>query len=125
MLDRILRFLASYPILTCFLRTLLDDGKFEGLYGFAPLCKFLINNKDGVSLRDVFLLNQDKVLMESWHHPFNHAYGMTALEYLGTEPIFNKIFNNGMSCNSSIAMNKILDIYKGFQGLNSIVDVGG
>ncbi|KAK3230330.1 hypothetical protein Dsin_002211 [Dipteronia sinensis] len=57
--------------------------------------------------------------------PFNHAYGMTALEYPFTDPRFNKIFNNGMFCNSTIAMNKILDIYKGLQGLNSIVDVGG
>ncbi|KAK1551305.1 hypothetical protein Q3G72_033641 [Acer saccharum] len=87
MLDCILRLLASYSILTCSLRSLPDDKKFERLYALSPVCKFLIKNQDGVSLSDVFLLNQDKVLMESWHHlkdallkgkiPFNFAYRMT------------------------------------------------
>ena len=52
MLDRMLRLLASYSILTYSLRTL-PDGKVERLYGLgpaAPLCP----------------KNQDKVLMESW-----------------------------------------------------------
>ena len=50
---------------------------------------------------------------------------MTAFEYHGTDPRFNKVFNNGMSGHSSITMKKILEAYKGFEGLNSVVDVGG
>lgn len=134
MLDRILRLLASYSVLICSLRTL-PDGKVERLYGLAPVCKFLTKNEDGVSISDLSLMNQDKVLMESWYHlkdavleggiPFNKAYGMTAFDYHGTDPRFNKIFNNGMSSHSTITMKKILEIYKGFEGLKSIVDVGG
>ncbi|RVW60965.1 Caffeic acid 3-O-methyltransferase 1 [Vitis vinifera] len=92
-------------------------------------------NEDGVSVAPLLLMNQDKVLMESWYYlkdavldggiPFNKAYGMTAFEYHGTDPRFNKVFNNGMSGHSTITMKKILEAYKGFEGLTSIVDVGG
>lgn len=57
--------------------------------------------------------------------PFNRAYGMTAFEYHGKDPRFNKVFNNGMSGHSTITMKKILETYKAFEGLKSIVDVGG
>ncbi|XP_057800775.1 caffeic acid 3-O-methyltransferase 1 isoform X1 [Salvia miltiorrhiza] len=134
MLDRILRLLASYAILECRLKTL-PDGGVQRLYGLAPVCKFLTKNDDGVSVAPLALMNQDKVLMESWYHlkdavldgeiPFNKAYGMSAFEYHGTDPRFNKVFNQGMSGHSTITMKKILETYKGFDGLNSVVDVGG
>ncbi|MBA0593573.1 hypothetical protein Gorai_010509, partial [Gossypium raimondii] len=57
--------------------------------------------------------------------PFNKAYGMTAFEYHGTDTRFNKVFNKGMSDHSTITMKKILDTYDGFQGLKTLVDVGG
>lgn len=134
MLDRILRLLACYNILTCDLRNL-PGGKVERIYGLAPVCKFLTKNEDGVSIAALNLMNQDKVLMESWYHlkdavleggiPFNKAYGMTAFEYHGTDPRFNKVFNKGMSDHSTITMKKLLEAYKGFDGLNTLVDVGG
>uniref|UniRef100_A0A5B6YWW7 Putative caffeic acid O-methyltransferase n=1 Tax=Davidia involucrata TaxID=16924 RepID=A0A5B6YWW7_DAVIN len=134
MLDRILRLLASYSVLDCTLRNL-PDGRVQRLYGLAPVCKFLTRNADGVSMAPLLLMNQDKVLMESWYHlkdavldggiPFNKAYGMTAFEYHGTDPRFNKVFNQGMSNHSTITMKKILETYKGFEGLTSVVDVGG
>lgn len=134
MLDRILRLLASYSILTCSLKTN-EDGRVERVYGLAPVCKFLVRNQDGVSISALVLMNQDKVLMESWYHlkdavleggiPFNKAYGMTAFEYHGTDPRFNKVFNRGMSDHSTITMKKILEMYGGFEGLKTVVDVGG
>lgn len=65
MLDRILRLLTSYAILECRLKTL-PDGGVQRLYGLAPVCKFLTKNDDGVSMAPLALMNQDKVLMESW-----------------------------------------------------------
>ena len=56
--------------------------------------------------------------------PFNKAYGMTTFEYHGTDPRFNKVFNNGMLGHSSITMKNILEAYKGFEGLHLVVDVG-
>ncbi|KAK2634371.1 hypothetical protein Ddye_029163 [Dipteronia dyeriana] len=141
MVDRILRLLASYSILTCSLKTLGADGddhdgtRVERLYGLGPLSKFLTKNEDGASISAFSLFNQDKVAMESWYYlkdalledgiPFNMAHGMSAFEYPGTDPRFNKIFNNAMSTNSKITMKKILETYKGFEGLKSVVDIGG
>ncbi|CAA0808756.1 Flavone 3-O-methyltransferase 1 [Striga hermonthica] len=134
MIDRILRLLATYSVVSCRLRPLPDGGS-ERLYGLAPVCKFLTKNEDGVSMAPLLLMNQDKVLMESWYHlkdavleggiPFNKAYGMTAFEYHGTDLRFNKVFNQGMSNHSTIVMKKILEIYDGFVGLETVVDVGG
>ncbi|XP_052184850.1 caffeic acid 3-O-methyltransferase-like [Diospyros lotus] len=133
-LDRILRLLASYSVLKCSLRSL-PDGRVERLYGLAPVCKFLTKNADGVSMAPLLLMNQDKVLMESWYHlkdavleggiAFNKAYGMTAFDYHGTDPRFNKVFNQGMSNHSTITMKEILETYQGFNGLTTLVDVGG
>ncbi|CAN6709274.1 unnamed protein product [Malus baccata var. baccata] len=114
MLDRMLRVLASYSILTYSLRTL-PDGKVERLYGLGPVCKFLTKNEDGASI-DV---------VPEGGIPFNKAYGMTAFEYHGTDPRFNKVFNKGMTDHSTITMKKLLENYNGFEGLTCIVDVGG
>ena len=57
--------------------------------------------------------------------PFNKAHGMTSFDYHGQDLRFNKVFNKGMSDHSTITMKKILETYKGFDGLTSIVDVGG
>lgn len=57
--------------------------------------------------------------------PFNKAHGMTSFDYHGTDPRFNKIFNKGMFDHSTITMKKILETYEGFEGLTSLVDVGG
>ncbi|KAL5712062.1 caffeate O-methyltransferase [Ranunculus cassubicifolius] len=134
MLDRMLRLLASYKVLSCRLRAK-EAGGVERLYGLAPVCRFLVKNEDGVSISPLVLMNQDKILMESWYYlkeavldggiPFNKAYGMTAFDYHGTDPRFNKVFNRGMADHSTITMKKILDIYKGFDNLKSLVDVGG
>ncbi|KAJ4956241.1 hypothetical protein NE237_013024 [Protea cynaroides] len=57
--------------------------------------------------------------------PFNKAHGMTSFDYHGTDLRFNKVFNNAMSNHSTITMKKVLNTYKGFEGLTSLVDVGG
>ncbi|KAI3948702.1 hypothetical protein MKW92_046739 [Papaver armeniacum] len=134
MLDRMLRLLASYKILTCSDRTL-DDGTTERVYGLELVCKFLVKDDDGVSMAPLLLMNQDKILLESWFHlkdavvtggiPFNLAYGMNAFEYPATDARFNTVFNKGMSDHTAIFMKKILETYKGFESINSIVDVGG
>nr|BAO31650.1 O-methyltransferase [Sesamum indicum] len=134
MIDRMLRLLAAYSVVRCSLKPL-PDGGVERLYSLAPVCKFLTRNEDGVSVAPVALMLQDKVFMESWYHikdtvleggiPFNRAYGMSAFEYPATDPRFNKVFNRAMYEQSTIFMKQILEKYKGFEGVKSLVDVGG
>ncbi|XP_013620197.1 PREDICTED: flavone 3'-O-methyltransferase 1-like isoform X2 [Brassica oleracea var. oleracea] len=131
MLDRILRLLTSYSILICSG----GDGV-ERTYELGPVCKYLTKNEDGVSIAALCLMNQDEVLMQSWYHlkdailndgiPFNKVHNeMTSFDYHETDHKFNMVFNNGMSNHSTITMKKILETYKGFEELTSLVDVGG
>ncbi|KAJ0024589.1 hypothetical protein Pint_07774 [Pistacia integerrima] len=51
-------------------------------------------------------------------------YGMTTFEYQGTDQRFNWVFNQAMSNHTTLIMKKVLDVYKGFEGLKVLVDVG-
>ncbi|XP_043713777.1 caffeic acid 3-O-methyltransferase-like [Telopea speciosissima] len=134
MVDRMLRLLASYNVVTCSLRTH-NDGLVERLYGLAPVCKFLLENEELGSLDMLLLMHQDKVTMEGWFHmkdaileggvPFNRAFGMTSFDYEGVDSGNNILFNKAMKGQTTITMNKLLQTYKGFESLNSLVDVGG
>ena len=64
-LARMLRLLASHSILTHSQKNL-PGGMVQPLYGLGPVCKYLIKNEDGASIAPLCLLNQNKVLMESW-----------------------------------------------------------
>lgn len=67
MLDRILRLLVSYSLLTCSVSDTADDsGSFQRLYGLLPASNFFVTNKDGVSLVPMMALIQDNVFLKSW-----------------------------------------------------------
>ncbi|KAF9622016.1 hypothetical protein IFM89_029236, partial [Coptis chinensis] len=133
-LDRILRLLASYNVLTSTLATHEDDIV-ERLYGLAPVSKYFVPNEEGVSLASYVLLSQDKACMDSWYHlkdsileggiPFNKVHGKHMYEYAGVDPRFNEVFNKAMFDHTSIFMKKMLESYKGFKDLKEVVDVGG
>ncbi|GLJ55159.1 hypothetical protein SUGI_1183890 [Cryptomeria japonica] len=133
-LDRILRVLASHSLLSCSL-SIDQNGKPERLYGLTPLCKYLVQNKDGLSLAPLALMNQDKVFMDSWYHlkdavlegsqPFIKAHGVNAFEYPAKDQRFNRIFNKAMADHSAMVMERILDSYHGFKDLEELLDVGG
>lgn len=134
MLDRILRLLASHSVLSSSIR-IHDSGLQERLYGLGPVAKYLVKNEDGVSLSPYVALTQDKVPRDAWLHlkdaildggiAFNKAYGVHAFDYTGIDPRFNQVFNEGMSVHSAIFLKTMLETYKGFDGLQVVVDVGG
>ncbi|CAL9167690.1 unnamed protein product [Musa hybrid cultivar] len=134
MVDRILRLLAAFRVVSCTVEDG-DDGRPSRKYAAAPVCKYLTKNDDGVSLAALALLNQDKVLMECWYYlkdavlegsiPFNKAYGKTAFEYPSTDARFNHVFNEGMRSHSTIFTKKLLQNYRGFDDVKVLVDVGG
>lgn len=56
---------------------------------------------------------------------FMSAHGMRAFEYLGSDEQFAEMFNLAMSESSTLVMKKILEVYKGFEDVDTLVDVGG
>ncbi|KAL0016165.1 hypothetical protein SO802_003234 [Lithocarpus litseifolius] len=137
LLDCMLKLLASHSVLTCSIVTHQHDGQVSRLYGLAPVSKYFIKNQDGIggSLAPLLDLFQDKVEMNTWYHlkdavlegglPFHRAYGMNAVEYIGKDDKFREIFKGSMKDFNTLVMKKILEIYKGFEGLKLLVDVGG
>ncbi|GAB4826094.1 hypothetical protein Ancab_008965, partial [Ancistrocladus abbreviatus] len=65
MLERMLRHLAGYSFLSHSRKTL-PDGRVERLYGLTSVTKYLTNYKDGFSFAPLFIMLQDKALVESW-----------------------------------------------------------
>ncbi|CAD5193108.1 unnamed protein product [Musa acuminata subsp. malaccensis] len=66
---------------------------------------------------------KDSVLDGS--EPVMAAYGMSSFEYQGTDPRFNKVFNEAMQSHSTIMISRLLRTYGGFDDVEVLVDVGG
>ncbi|KAE7996560.1 hypothetical protein FH972_001272 [Carpinus fangiana] len=135
LLDRMLRLLASYSLLTCSVRTG-EDGSDERLYGLAPAGKFCVQNEDGYSLASMPLfshhpafaevrLHLKDVILEEGNPIFEKVHGGSFFQYMDADPTFNQVFSKAMADISGITMKRMLETYKGFEGLSSLVDVGG
>ncbi|CAL9761216.1 unnamed protein product [Musa acuminata subsp. burmannicoides] len=130
--DRLLCLLAANDVITC--TVVSADGRSFRKYSMKPVCKYLITNEDA-SIAKYALLEHDKINIDIWHHvkesvlggvhPVEVAYGMSAFEYMGTDPRFSKVFNEGMLSHSGIMIKQLLRNYNGFAGINVLVDVGG
>uniref|UniRef100_A0A6N2N4E3 O-methyltransferase domain-containing protein n=1 Tax=Salix viminalis TaxID=40686 RepID=A0A6N2N4E3_SALVM len=104
-LDRILCLLASHSILTCSPATENQDSdQVQRLYGLAPVAKYFIRKEDGGSLSPYFRVIHDKVPPERCCSTRRGSISESLMEGLH---------------------GRILDIYDGFEGLTSLVDVGG
>ncbi|KAK9724919.1 hypothetical protein RND81_05G108600 [Saponaria officinalis] len=135
-LDRMLRVLASHSILSCSSRTVVGhEGRVEMCYGLTPVSQFFTKDEDGVSLASFSRLIQDKVTVESLYDlkdtvlkdicPFEEAHGTSAFEFYGKDSRFNKIFNKAMGNHSTLTLKKIMENYEGFEGISTLVDIGG
>ncbi|ESW11028.1 hypothetical protein PHAVU_009G259500 [Phaseolus vulgaris] len=136
MLDRLLALLSSHSILHS---SLVSDHRvppsFHRLYTITPVAAFFAPNSDGVSLGPLMALVQDKIFLQSWSElkdatreggiPFNRVYGTHAFEYPRLDSRFNKVFNTAMINHTTLVMKKVLESYKGFEGIKRVVDVGG
>jgi caffeic acid 3-O-methyltransferase len=69
--------------------------------------------------------SQLKVAILEGGIPFNRVHGTHAFEYPGLDPRFNQVFNTAMLNHTTIVMKQILEVYKGFEQLKLLVDVGG
>ncbi|CAI9106578.1 OLC1v1005767C2 [Oldenlandia corymbosa var. corymbosa] len=135
MLDRMLRLLSTYSVLTYDEVAAEDGAGCERVYGLTSVGEFFVPDENGISISPLVELLHDKVLMDSWYElgnaviegdvPFNRVHGTHAFDYPSRDPRFNELFNKGMVGPTAITMNEILDHYKGFEQLHTLVDVGG
>ncbi|KAK8944789.1 Caffeic acid 3-O-methyltransferase 1 [Platanthera zijinensis] len=136
-LDRVLRCLASHAILRCSFVTesagTAEAG--ERRYGLEPIYRLLHNNQDGLSLAPSFWCSRtddDEIYRHSLKDavlegadPFAKTHGSTNFEYMKKDARFAEIFNQFMSNNTALTSEKIVDAYKGFDTISTLVDVGG
>lgn len=63
--------------------------------------------------------------MESEIDLFKKVHGISIYDYFEKDPQINEIFNKSMTETCTAHMKGILEIYKGYEGLTTLVDVGG
>lgn len=134
--DRMLRFLASHSVVRCTTEAG-PDGRARRSYAPAPVCKWLTarNGAGQGSWAPIGLMNLNKGFMETWYYmkdavaegatPTEKAYGMPLFEHLGSDEALNTLFNQAMAGHSEIVISKLLEVYRGFEGVDVLVDVGG
>ncbi|XP_044462569.1 caffeic acid 3-O-methyltransferase-like [Mangifera indica] len=130
-IDRMLRLLACYNLLTCELHRR-EDGSIERLYGLTPVGKWFARREDGKSLAalkpqkeiEMVWLQLNDLVMEGGDL-FEKVHRMPIYEFLSKNPRNDESFNKAMASLSKITTSKVLDTYKGFEDLASLVDVGG
>ncbi|RXI07609.1 hypothetical protein DVH24_005382 [Malus domestica] len=123
MLDRLLAVLASNSVLDCTVVNGKLDKCFRRLYSLNPVSKHFVTNEDGVSLAPVLTMVKDSVIEGGI--AFDRAHGMHHFQYPSVDHRFNEIFNKAMFNHSTIVMKRILKLYKGFEHVTQLVDIGG
>lgn len=66
---------------------------------------------------------KDAVLEEG--NLFEKVHGKSIFQYMDSDPTVNTLFSNAMAAHSGIALKKVLETYKGFEGVSVLVDVAG
>nr|WLP01550.1 licodione 2'-O-methyltransferase [Glycyrrhiza inflata] len=129
-LDRMLRLLASYSVLTCATRST------QRVYGLSQVGKYLVpdGSRGYLASFTTFLcypalmnvwLNFKEAVVDEDIDLFKKLHGVSKYEYMETDPKMNHIFNKSMADVCATEMKRILQIYKGFEGISTLVDVGG
>ncbi|KNA12541.1 hypothetical protein SOVF_124930 [Spinacia oleracea] len=139
MVDRILRLLSSHSVVYCSVvedEHNQNDGQVQRLYTLAPLSRYFLQSKDDQgSLAPMFSTINDKFMTNVWYYMKDailegevavvKAYGKDPKEAIEKDERFASIFYDAMREFNPLFINKVLKEYKGFEGLNSVVDVGG
>ncbi|KAL1308432.1 hypothetical protein HN51_050386 [Arachis hypogaea] len=98
----------------------------------------LLLKDNPLSVTPFLLAMLDPIFTKPWHQlspwfrnddstPFQTEHGIIFFEFFGREPKFNNLYNDAMASDARLVCNLLLDDkYKGvFEGLESLVDVGG
>uniref|UniRef100_A0A7N0TPX5 Uncharacterized protein n=1 Tax=Kalanchoe fedtschenkoi TaxID=63787 RepID=A0A7N0TPX5_KALFE len=138
LLDRMLHLLSSFSLLTCTQKSPEEGGPPEAqrFYALSPAGKYFVKNNVEGSLATFHQFISDSVQREAWLRlkdaviegvsPCELAYGLPIFQVIPQRyPEAYKLFNTAMSEISTQTMKWLLEIYNGFDGIKSLVDVGG
>ncbi|KFK29765.1 hypothetical protein AALP_AA7G176100 [Arabis alpina] len=131
--------LANHSVLKCRVVETVENnqtGKTQRVYAAEPVCKLFLNRgDDSGSLMSLFMLFQSQVFLKTWTNlkdmiqdgedAFNSAHGMRFFEYIDLNKQFAGMFNQAMSESFIMIIKKILEVYRGFEDVNTLVDIGG
>lgn len=131
-LRRIMRYLINRRFFKQHKTLLPADSSSIISYAQTPRSRMLMKNSDN-SIAALILLETSPVMLAPWNRltsagapPFVAAHGRNIWEYASSDPVFNKQFNDGMSCISTHCMKAVIGKYpEAFNGMTSLVDVGG
>ncbi|XP_027364674.1 isoliquiritigenin 2'-O-methyltransferase-like [Abrus precatorius] len=134
-IERMLRLLASYSLLTSFTHTD-EDGSIQRSYGLSPVGKYFVNDESKGCAATVTSFLNYPTLSQVWPNLkdviiatekdlVKKVHGMSLYQCTEKDPKLNYIFNKSMANISIIEMNRVLEVYKGFEGVSTLVDVGG
>ncbi|KAI7734243.1 hypothetical protein M8C21_011556 [Ambrosia artemisiifolia] len=111
------------------------DEEGEG-YSLAPTSRLLLKDEP-LSIRPFLLLVLDPMLVDPWQHlskwfqnddatPFHTTHGRMFWDLAGQEPKLNQQFNEAMASDARLVTTIILKhCGDAFEGIESIIDVGG
>ncbi|PIN26255.1 Hydroxyindole-O-methyltransferase [Handroanthus impetiginosus] len=112
-----------------------DDHEEDG-YWLTPASHLLLRDEP-LSMAPFVLATLDPVLIDPWHHAgiwfqnetpssFATKHGMMLFEYAGIDQRWNQLFNEAMASDARLVASVITKECKEvFEGLKSLVDVGG
>ncbi|KAK2379022.1 isoliquiritigenin 2'-O-methyltransferase [Trifolium repens] len=134
-LDRMLRLLTSYSVLTTTTRTTKDSSN-ERVYGLSMVGKYFVSDENRGSLASFTTFMCYPALLQVWMNfkeavvaedidLFMNIHGVTKYEYMGKDKNMNQIFNKSMVHVCATEMKRMLEIYTGFEGISTLVDIGG
>ncbi|RDX63290.1 hypothetical protein CR513_58299, partial [Mucuna pruriens] len=140
-LERILPVLASYSLLNCSIRTN-DDGKRERVYTLSPVGECFAFSNEGTSVAPLSTLSwifntflchvmfirkdvKNAILEPNCNTHFENVYGMPLFQYMEGNTELNNIFFKAMTHAGPLGLAGLLKFYKGFEGISTLVDVGG
>ncbi|KAH0636427.1 hypothetical protein KY290_036872 [Solanum tuberosum] len=121
------------------MRILIHVGFFiqgEEGYLLTPTSRLLLKNEP-LSLSPFVQAQLDPILMDLWHSlskwftngdstPFATTHGKPLFEYAGDDPRVNRLLNEAMGSDAQLIISVLIKNGKGvFEGLKSLVDVGG
>ncbi|KAK1390298.1 putative plant O-methyltransferase [Heracleum sosnowskyi] len=136
MLDRMLRLLATHSIIKCKLVENSGNALLTRSYGLTSISQYFVQGQDGPCLVPYHNFAHHKEMQNCWYKlkdaileggiPFNLSHeGANVFDYLEKEKHLANLLSEAMDKSIATSMDILLKMYKGFEGVTQVVDVGG